>query len=67
MNSQEELTLSLWQLTEALAPNRVRRLSIVLDHAADVVEHEGREPGPRGRVRVRAKIERAPVRKPEPS
>jgi hypothetical protein len=31
MNSQEELIGCLWQLTEALAPNRVRRLSIVRD------------------------------------
>ena len=31
MNSQEELMLCLWQLTEALAPNCVRRLSIVRD------------------------------------
>jgi len=37
MNSQEELTLSLWQLTEALAPNRVRRLSIVRDGDAPSV------------------------------
>jgi hypothetical protein len=28
MNSQEELIGCLWQLTEALAPNCVRRLSI---------------------------------------
>jgi hypothetical protein len=31
MNSQEELIGCLWRLTEALAPNSVRRLSIVRD------------------------------------
>jgi hypothetical protein len=31
MDSQDELIGCLWQLTEALAPNCVRRLSIVRD------------------------------------
>jgi hypothetical protein len=34
MNSQEELMGCLWQLTEALAQNCVRRLSIVRDDDA---------------------------------
>lgn len=37
MNSQEELMLCLWQLTEALAPNCVRRLPIVRDGDAPSV------------------------------
>jgi hypothetical protein len=37
MNSQEELMGCLWQLTEALAPNCVRRLSIVRDGDAPSV------------------------------
>jgi hypothetical protein len=37
MNSQEELMLCLWQLAEALAPNCVRRLSIVRDGDAPSV------------------------------
>jgi hypothetical protein len=37
MNSQEELIGCLWQLTEALAPNCVRRLSIVRDGDAPSV------------------------------
>lgn len=31
MNSQEELVDCLWRLTEALALNRARRLSVVRD------------------------------------
>jgi hypothetical protein len=37
MNSQEELIGCLWQLTEALAPNCVRRRSIVRDGDAPSV------------------------------
>jgi hypothetical protein len=37
MNSQEELIGCLWLLTEALAPNCVRRLSIVRDGDAPSV------------------------------
>lgn len=37
MNSQEELLGCLWQLTEALAPNCVCRLSIVRDGDAPSV------------------------------
>ena len=37
MNSQEELMGCLWQLTQALAPNCVRRLSIVRDGDAPSV------------------------------
>jgi hypothetical protein len=54
MNSQEELMGCLWQLTEALAPNRVRRLSIVRDGDADFVERERCEPR-----RARARASRA--------
>ena len=37
MDSQDELIGCLWQLTEALAPNCVRRLSIVRDGDAPSV------------------------------
>jgi hypothetical protein len=67
MNSQEEFMGCLWQLTEALAPNRVCRLSIVRDGDADVVEGERREPRrARALERPHRKTERAPVREPEP-
>jgi hypothetical protein len=67
MNSQEELIGCLWLLTQALAPNCVRRLSIVRDGDADVVERERREPRrARARESPCRKIERAPVLAPEP-
>ena len=49
MNSQEELVRCLQQLTQALGPNRARRLAIVRDGdkpriAGTKISHAGHDP-----------------------